>query len=128
MYWLLCQFTLNQLAKIYVEVRRNGVIDDMRQSMDDKPSKIFKGCLLPNLLGPFMNKLAYIFFYNLLRSMEKWGLTRDGGLYHVDISRLVCTANHWTGFYMIGTFDIKKLKAARKIATVNLLCLWFSCQ
>ena len=41
MYWLLCQFTLNQLAKIYVEVQRNGVIDDMRQSMEDKRSKIF---------------------------------------------------------------------------------------
>ena len=25
---------------------------------------------------------------------------------------------------MIGTFDIKKLNAARKRTTVNLLCLW----
>ena len=33
------------------------------------------------------------------------------GRYHVETSPLICCANQWTGFYMIGTFDMKKLKA-----------------
>ena len=33
------------------------------------------------------------------------------GRYHVETSPLICCENQWTGFYMIGTFDMKKLKA-----------------
>ena len=33
----------------------------------------------------------------------------DGGPYHVETSPLICSANQWTGFYMIGTFFIKEL-------------------
>ena len=34
------------------------------------------------------------------------------GLYHVEISPLICRANQWTGFYMIGTSVMKELIAA----------------
>ena len=33
----------------------------------------------------------------------------DGGLYRIETSPLICTANQWTGFYVTGTFVIKEL-------------------
>ena len=33
----------------------------------------------------------------------------DGGPYHIETSPLICRANQWTGFYMIGTSTIKEL-------------------
>ena len=33
----------------------------------------------------------------------------DGSPYNIETSPLICSANHWTGFYMIGTFVIKEL-------------------
>ena len=45
--------------------------------------------------------------------MEHWcetGLTfKDGGPYHVETSLLICSANQWSGFYMIGTSVMKEL-------------------
>ena len=32
----------------------------------------------------------------------------DGGPYYIETSPLICTANQWTGFYMIGTFLMKE--------------------
>ena len=37
-------------------------------------------------------------------------LFHDGGGYHIEKSPLICTANQWTGFYMIGTSVKKELK------------------
>ena len=36
-------------------------------------------------------------------------LFRDGGPYHIETSPLVCKANQWTGFYIIGTSVLKEL-------------------
>ena len=33
----------------------------------------------------------------------------DGGPYHIENSPLICYANQWTGFYMIGTSVMKEL-------------------
>ena len=30
--------------------------------------------------------------------------------YHIETSPLICSANQWIGFYMIGTFVMKELK------------------
>ena len=35
----------------------------------------------------------------------------DGGHYHIETIPLICRANQWTGFYMIGTSDMKQLNA-----------------
>ena len=34
----------------------------------------------------------------------------DGGSYHIETSPLICRANEWTGFYMIGTSAMKELR------------------
>ena len=34
----------------------------------------------------------------------------DGGPHHIETSPLICFANRWSGFYMIGTSVIKNLK------------------
>ena len=33
----------------------------------------------------------------------------DGGPYHVETSPMICRANQWTGFYVIGTSVVKGL-------------------
>ena len=37
-----------------------------------------------------------------------------GGLCHIEISPLICSANQWTAFYMIGTFVMKELTIFKK--------------
>ena len=37
-------------------------------------------------------------------------LFHDGGRYHIESSRLICSANQWTGFYMISASVMKELK------------------
>ena len=36
-------------------------------------------------------------------------LFHDEGSYHIETSPLICSANQWTGFYMIWTSVIKEL-------------------
>ena len=36
-----------------------------------------------------------------LKLNEGFQLFHDGGPYHIDTNPLVCSANQWTGFYMI---------------------------
>ena len=48
------------------------------------------------------------------RSHQNWRrgrcqLFHDGGLYHIETSSLICSANQWTGFYMIVTSVMKVL-------------------
>ena len=38
-------------------------------------------------------------------------LFQDVGLYHIETSPLICSANQWTGFYIIGTSVMKEFKA-----------------
>ena len=43
--------------------------------------------------------------------MDSTGLTfYDGGPYHIETSPLISRANQWTGFYMIGSSIMKKLR------------------
>ena len=37
-------------------------------------------------------------------------LFNDGGLYHIETSPLICSANQWTGFYMITASVMKELR------------------
>ena len=39
----------------------------------------------------------------------------DGGPYHIETSPLICSANQWTGFYMVGTSAMKKLKSSSNL-------------
>ena len=44
-------------------------------------------------------------------------LFHDGGPYHIEISPLICRANQWTGFYMIGTSVMKELNCILTFAS-----------
>ena len=48
----------------------------------------------------YMNKEDYLF--------------HEGGPYHIETSPLICRANQWTGFYIIGTSVLKQLIASLK--------------
>ena len=37
-------------------------------------------------------------------------LFNDGGRYHIETSTWICSANQWTGFYMITASVMKELK------------------
>ena len=37
-------------------------------------------------------------------------LFNDGGRYHIETSPLICSANQWTGFYVITACVMKELK------------------
>ena len=39
----------------------------------------------------------------------------DGGPYHIKASSLICSANQWTGFYMVGTSVKKELRGIRQL-------------
>ena len=49
--------------------------------------------------------LQYTEFYN--RNHDE--LFHDGGSYQIETSILICSANQWTGFYMLGTSVMKEL-------------------
>ena len=39
---------------------------------------------------------------------------RDGGPYRIETSSLICSANQWTGLYMIGISITKELNKVKK--------------
>ena len=41
-------------------------------------------------------------------------LFHEGGLFHIETSLLICSANQWTGFYMIDTCIMKELTTGHK--------------
>ena len=41
--------------------------------------------------------------------MITYKLFHDGSPYYIETSPLICRANQWTDFYMIGTFVMKEL-------------------
>ena len=48
----------------------------------------------------------------------------QGSSYHIETSSLICFANQWTGFYMMGPFVMKELRhctMGRKIVDLNTL-------
>ena len=46
---------------------------------------------------------------------QKIQLLHDGGPNHIEISPLICYANQWTDFYMIGASVMKELKVWRRV-------------
>ena len=53
-----------------------------------------------------------IFRYSNISSFVE--LFHDGGRYHIEISLLTCSANQWTGFYMITASIIEELSVRRQ--------------
>ena len=51
--------------------------------------------------------------------------SHDGGRYHIETSPLICSANQWTGFYMISASVMKGLKINLIFLSVKTLCLNF---
>ena len=58
-------------------------------------------------------------------------LFHDGGPYHIETSPLICRANQWTGFFMIGTSAMEEFKSlstsppswfSRSTASTKRLC------
>ena len=49
----------------------------------------------------------------------------DSGPYHIETSPLICTANQWTGFYMIGTSVMRKSNY-KDIRSVHLVLKYAS--
>ena len=46
--------------------------------------------------------------------------SHDGGHYHIETSPLICSANQWTGFYMI---TASVMKGLRVLALITLVWL-----
>ena len=49
-------------------------------------------------------------------------LFHEGGRYHIETSPLICSANQWTGFYMITVSIIKELKVFNEIISEQDIC------
>ena len=47
-------------------------------------------------------------------------LCHDGGRYHIDTSRLTCSANQWTGFYMITASVMKELFTQKEFTILRI--------
>ena len=45
----------------------------------------------------------------------------DGGRYHIETSPLSCSANRWTGFYMLTAYVIKELNHRRTPVKIEIL-------
>ena len=43
-----------------------------------------------------------------MRIPSTYSLFHDGGRYHIETSPLICSANQWTGFYMITASAMKE--------------------
>ena len=50
-------------------------------------------------------------------------LFHDGGPYHIETSPLTCSANQWTGFYMIRTSVMEELNEVQNLKAVILIYL-----
>ena len=58
----------------------------------------------------FMNGIKYHHWIILIFLCSFAQLFHDRGRYHTETSPLICSANQWTGFYMIMAPVIKELK------------------
>ena len=47
-----------------------------------------------------------------------WLFQDKEGPYHIETSQLICSANQWTGFYMIATSIIKELNSDDQLRSV----------
>ena len=57
-----------------------------------------------------MKEYAFLFSFSL---QSVFFDSHDGGTYHVETSPLICSANQWTVFYMIGSSIMKGLIEGR---------------
>ena len=48
--------------------------------------------------------------------LKNLSLFHDGGCYHIETSPLICSANQWTGFYMITASIMKELSLVTTFA------------
>ena len=55
------------------------------------------------------NNSEYEHFSYSVNISHKVKLFHDEGLYHIKTSPLICSPNHWTGFYMTGASVMKQL-------------------
>ena len=51
----------------------------------------------------------------MLPTLQFLELFHDGGRFHIETSPLICSANQWTGFYMITASIMKELNKANLI-------------
>ena len=64
--------------------------------------------MLPHNIDPFkVNVIRCAIWYHL-RNLKN--VKEAGGRYHIETSPLICSANQWTGFYMITATVIKELQ------------------
>ena len=51
-------------------------------------------------------------------------LFHDGDRYHIETSPLICSANQWTGFYMITASVMKELRKSQisTLRSIHLPC------
>ena len=76
------------------------------------------GCYKWNIDLKWVNPFRWSLWLNLCFMKSDVGKPfLDGGPYHIETSPLICTANQWTGFCMIGTSVMKKLNS---IFDINL--------
>ena len=54
------------------------------------------------------NNSEYEHFSYSVNISHKVKLFHDEGLYHIKTSPLICSPNHWTGFYMTGASVMKQ--------------------
>ena len=57
----------------------------------------------------YNNDFSTAIFYIFVSLSWDNQLFHDGGSYHIETSPFICSANQWTGFYMIGTSVMKEL-------------------
>ena len=62
---------------------------------------------------PQKSFLQYSFSVTMSNIVKKYlcRKTHDGGRYHIETSPLICSANRWTGFYVITAPVMKELKS-----------------
>ena len=76
----------------------------------------YSSCLTPLPIKTFVKSsqkstTVYLNFIERAKSDFRKYLSHDVDPYHIETSPLICRANQWTGFYMIGTSVMKELKA-----------------
>ena len=72
-------------------------------------------------INPFQApKREYPSFQNFPGAAPVYQLFNDGGLYHIEISPMICSANHWTSFYVIRTSVMKELRIKLFVKTDNV--------
>ena len=70
-------------------------------------------CLVPyavlknNLMRNFLKRMDQFLFIE--ETFGHFCLFHDGGRYHIETSPSICSANQWTGFYMIMASVMKEL-------------------